>query len=69
MNAAATLPDYEPDFPTFEVWLDGTRFASTQLPARAKAMMDGMTTGAALKRYGHRTVELRIVDDRRSEAR
>lgn len=65
MNAAATLTEYDPDRPTFEVWLDGVRFASTQRPALAKKMLDGMTNGESGKRYGLRTVELRVVNDRR----
>lgn len=65
MDATETPIEFDPSLPTFEVWLDGTRFASTQIPARAKKMIDGMTTGAAAKRYGYRTVELRIVNDRR----
>lgn len=69
MNAAETLTDFDPSLPTFEVWLDGSRFASTQIPARAKKMMDGMTSGKAALRYGYRTVELRVVNDRRATDR
>lgn len=65
MNAAETLPEYDPSLPTFEVWLDGARFASTQIPSRAKAMMDAMTGEKAGRRYGLRQVELRVVNDRR----
>lgn len=65
MDATETPIDFDPSLPTFEVWLDGRRFASTQIPARAKAMIDGMTSEKAGKRYGLCTVELRVVNDRR----
>lgn len=55
--------------PTFEIWLDGTRFASTQVPAAAKRMYDRMTCGESAKRYGLRTVEFRVSNDRREVSR
>lgn len=69
MIATEALPEYDPSLPTFEIWLDDERFASTQIPARAKAMMDSMTGEKAGKRYGLRTVELRVVNDRRASDR
>lgn len=59
----------DPSLPTFEILLDGSVFASTQVPARAKKMVDGMTSGPAALRYGLHKVELRVVNDRRSVAR
>lgn len=51
--------------PTFEIWLDGTRFASTQVPALAQKMYDGMTSEESGRRYGNRIVEFKVVNDRR----
>lgn len=68
-TACIALTDYNPSLPVFEVWLDGTRFASTQIPARAKKMMDGMTSAESGRRYGLREVELVVVNDRRTVAR
>lgn len=67
--ATATLEDFDEALPTYEIWLDGDRFASTQVPARARKMLDTMTAPSAAKRYGNRVVELRIVGDRRATPR
>lgn len=51
--------------PIYEIWLDGKRFASTQIPALAKKMYDGMTSEESGRRYGNRLVEFKVVNDRR----
>jgi len=60
---------FDPDLPVFEVWLDGSRFAATQCPARAFDTLRAMTCAAAARRYGHRWVELKVVGDRRATPR
>lgn len=64
--AVETLPEYDPNLPTFEIWVDGTRFISTQVPRLARDTYDRMVDS---RRYGLRTLELRIVNDRRTVAR
>lgn len=65
-DAATSLPDYDPALPTFQVWVDGVRFASTQVPALAKAMFDRMNSSG---RYGLRSLELVVQNDRREGVR
>jgi len=67
--ATQVLPDYNPSLPTWEIWLDGSRFASTQCVARARRMLATMTSDSSARRYGNRVVELRIVNDRRQQPR
>lgn len=67
--ATEALDDFDEALPTYEIWLDGERFASTQVPAKAKKMLSTMTSGEAAKRYGNRVVELRITGDRRATGR
>lgn len=72
MTSTGTLTapvDFDLDRPTFEIWLDGNRFASTQVPALAKKLHDRMASAESGQRYGNRTLELRVVNDRRQEAR
>ena len=64
--AVEVLPEYDPTLPTFEIWVDGSRFISTQVPRIARDTFDRMVDS---RRYGLRTLELRIVNDRRSITR
>lgn len=60
----------EDDRPTFEIHLDGRVFASSQCPAKAKALFDQMTSGASAKRYGDTgRVTFVVRNDRRSNPR
>jgi hypothetical protein len=68
-RATEALDDYDPSRPTYEIWLDGVRFASTQIPALAKKMYDGMTSEESGRRYGNRVVEFKVVNDRRATER
>lgn len=61
MTATETLPEYDPSLPTFEVWINGRRYASTQIPGRAYKLMRTMAAG----RPSHVAPELRVVNDRR----
>lgn len=65
-GALTTMPEFDPALPVYEIWLDGARFASTQLPALAKRTFDTMRDS---RRYGLRSLELRVVNDRRAAAR
>lgn len=64
--ATIVLDDYDPDRPTYEIWVDGVRFASTQRPGDAHFMFGTMH---ASRRYGDRGLELRVVNDRRATTR
>jgi hypothetical protein len=60
----------ECDRPVFEVHLDGRVFASSQNPAKAKALFEQMTSGESAKRYGDTgRVTFEVRNDRRAVAR
>lgn len=65
MNAAESLTDYDPSLPTFEVWINDRRMASTQIPGRAFKLVQTMRAG----RPAHAAPELRVVNDRREVSR
>lgn len=70
----ASVPGAEPvvEFdgrPVFEIWLDGHRFSATTCPAQHKRLHDTMTSGESSKRYGNRSIEFRVVNDRRATVR
>lgn len=60
-----TPVEFDPNLPTFEVWVNGRRFASTQVPAQAFRLLKAMANG----RPSHQPPELRVINDRRSETR
>lgn len=61
----AAIPDFDPDVPVFEVWVNGRRFLATQTPARAFDMMRALRDG----RPHRQPPELIVVNDRRKEDR
>lgn len=63
--AHRALPDFDPTAPVFEVWINGRRFACTQVPAKAFRMIRAMHAG----RPNLAAPELRIVNDRRKNPR
>lgn len=63
--AHLALPDFDPALPIFEVHVNGRRFACTQVPARAFALLKTMESG----RPALRVPELVVVNDRRATDR
>ncbi len=63
--AHLALDDFDPALPVFEVWVNGRRFACTQVPARAFALLKTMRAG----RPALAAPELVVVNDRRGTDR
>jgi hypothetical protein len=63
--AHLALEDFDATAPVFEVWVNGRRFACTQIPARAFRMLRDLHNG----RPAHTPPELRVVNDRRLTTR